>query len=163
MERIFQRGEEKLEVRATRDGGALRLETASGVVEFLWEELAPGDYLLRHGAEQHRCLVARQGAERWLWIDGRVHHLHVKEAGRRHDDAHAGDLQAPMPGQVLAIHVAPGERVTRNQPLVLMEAMKMQVEIVATRDGVVAEVKARAGEQVPGGAILVVLGEDGAP
>ncbi len=163
MERVFQRGEEVLHVRASRDGECLRLETARGVEEFLWEELAPGDYLLRRGAEQHHCLVARQGRERWLWIDGRVHHVQVKDTGRRHDDAHAGDLQAPMPGQVLAIHVAPGERVTRNQPLVLMEAMKMQVEIVATRDGVVAEVKARAGEQVPGGAILVVLVEEGAP
>ncbi len=45
MERIFQRGEEKIEVRATRDGDRLRLETARGVVEFLWDELAPGDFL----------------------------------------------------------------------------------------------------------------------
>ncbi len=78
--------------------------------------------------------------------------------------AHAGDqageggrLAAPMPGKVLSIAVKAGDRVSRGQPLAVMEAMKMEHTIQAPHDGVVAELLYAPGDQVAEGAELLRL------
>jgi acetyl-CoA carboxylase biotin carboxylase subunit len=74
----------------------------------------------------------------------------------RLEQAHGG-CRAPMPGQVLAVRVAPGDRVTRGQELVVLEAMKMEHTVTAPADGSVSEVRVAAGQQVDAGEVLVVL------
>jgi acetyl/propionyl-CoA carboxylase alpha subunit len=64
---------------------------------------------------------------------------------------------APMPGTVIAIHVESGSAVSAGQPLVVIESMKMQSEIIATRDGQVATVRVRLGDNFDRGAVLVEL------
>jgi acetyl-CoA carboxylase biotin carboxylase subunit len=76
------------------------------------------------------------------------------------DEEHGG-CRAPMPGRVLAVRTAPGERVSKGQVLVVLEAMKMEHEVRAPEDGVVREVPVEAGQQVDAGALLVIL-EDAA-
>ncbi|HYF59601.1 MAG TPA: acetyl/propionyl/methylcrotonyl-CoA carboxylase subunit alpha [Burkholderiaceae bacterium] len=78
--------------------------------------------------------------------------------------AHAGDeadaggsLAAPMPGKVIALFVEPGATVRRGQPLLVMEAMKMEHTIAAPADGVVDRLPYRVGDQVAEGAALVAL------
>jgi Acetyl/propionyl-CoA carboxylase, alpha subunit len=78
--------------------------------------------------------------------------------------AHAGDsatvdgsLAAPMPGRVIAVHVAPGARVTRGSTLLVMEAMKMEHAIIAPADGVVEDILFSVGDQVAEGAALVAF------
>jgi biotin carboxyl carrier protein len=66
-----------------------------------------------------------------------------------------------MPGTVLAVHVAPGDPVEAHQPLVVVEAMKMEHVVVAPYDGTVLSVEASVGDRVAANAILVVLGLDG--
>jgi biotin carboxyl carrier protein len=159
MQRTFRHGEETLQVSGSCQGRRVRIETPAGARDFEWEELGPGDYLLRLGNEQQRCVVAREGAQRWLWIGGRVHHLRVATARNRAAARHApGELVAPMPGQVLQVLVRTGERVAPGQPLVVLEAMKMRFEITAPRTGRVSELRAREGAQVAGGEVLVRLG-----
>jgi biotin carboxyl carrier protein len=53
--------------------------------------------------------------------------------------------------------VAPGDRVTARQPLVVVEAMKMENELRAGRDGTVSEIHAREGVSVDAGALLIVI------
>ena len=74
----------------------------------------------------------------------------------------SSDLVAPMPGAVLATHVAAGDDVKKGQILLILEAMKMEHKITAPRAGKVAEVHVAVGDQVPNGAMLVVLEEEGA-
>lgn len=77
-------------------------------------------------------------------------------------DAHegaAGGLTAPMPGKVTALHVKAGDRVKAGQPLVVVEAMKMEHAINAPADGKVAEVRFKVGDQVAEGEVLVVVEE----
>ena len=62
-----------------------------------------------------------------------------------------------MPGTVITVAVAPGDAVTTGQPLVVIESMKMQSEIVAWRDGVVERVHLRVGDTFDRGAGLVEL------
>ena len=81
--------------------------------------------------------------------------------GRKDDGAVAGSgpqrLAAPMPGKVVRVLVAPGETVKARQPLVVVEAMKMENELRAGRDGTVSEIHAREGVSVDAGALLIVI------
>ena len=71
------------------------------------------------------------------------------------DDAVAhGSLLAPMPGSVVRVGAAVGDTVTAGQPLIWLEAMKMEHTIAAPEDGVLAELNVTAGQQVDVGAVL---------
>lgn len=65
--------------------------------------------------------------------------------------------KAPMPGVTVNVMVAKGDNVATGQALLIIESMKMQMEIKASRDGTVAEVNAREGESFTLGATLVTL------
>ncbi|MEM6621995.1 MAG: acetyl/propionyl/methylcrotonyl-CoA carboxylase subunit alpha [Pseudomonadota bacterium] len=67
------------------------------------------------------------------------------------------DIAAPMTGAIKAVYVLPGSQVAKGDALVVMEAMKMEHTLSAPRDGQVAEVNARLGDQIDEGAILVRL------
>ena len=69
--------------------------------------------------------------------------------------AHDGDITAPMPGKVTAVEASQGEKVSKGQRLLTLEAMKMEHGLTAPFDGTVAEVNATAGAQVSEGAVLV--------
>jgi 3-methylcrotonyl-CoA carboxylase alpha subunit len=79
----------------------------------------------------------------------------VRHAGAAGDGASV--LTAPMPGRVIAVRAATGERVAAHQPLVVLEAMKMEHAVVAPMDGSVARVHVSVGEQVQRGDLLVEL------
>ncbi len=70
----------------------------------------------------------------------------------------AGQLSAPMPGRVVRLAVGVGEHVAQNQPLVVLEAMKMEHVVEAPHAGVVTEVCVQVGEQVASGARLLTIG-----
>ena len=67
----------------------------------------------------------------------------------------SGDITAPMPGKVLQVLVKEGDVVEEGQPLVVLEAMKMENVIKATADGTVSAVEAKQGLAVEKGALLV--------
>jgi propionyl-CoA carboxylase alpha chain len=69
----------------------------------------------------------------------------------------AGSLLAPMPGTVVAVHVAEGDAVDAGQPLLALEAMKMQHPVTAPKAGLVRALYARCGTQVDAGAVLAVV------
>jgi biotin carboxyl carrier protein len=79
---------------------------------------------------------------------------------RKDDHGGAGGPQritAPMPGKVVRVLVKPGDAVRARQPLVVVEAMKMENELRALRDGRVADVHAREGQSVDAGTLLIVV------
>lgn len=65
---------------------------------------------------------------------------------------------APMPGNILSVNVKAGDAVKKGQVLMILEAMKMENEIMAPADGTVVSVNATAGSTVETGAVLCVLG-----
>jgi len=69
----------------------------------------------------------------------------------------AGSLLAPMPGTVVRVGVAVGDVVEEGQPLLWLEAMKMEHTISAPAAGIVAELRVAAGQQVEVGAVLAVV------
>ncbi|HVA87417.1 MAG TPA: biotin/lipoyl-containing protein, partial [Candidatus Saccharimonadales bacterium] len=66
-------------------------------------------------------------------------------------------LVAPMPGKVVRVLVAPGDTVKARQPLVVVEAMKMENELRSPKDGVVRDVKVGEGMSVEAGSLLAVV------
>ena len=71
--------------------------------------------------------------------------------------AGATTVEAPMPGKILNIKVSEGQAVKFGEVVVIMEAMKMETEIVAPADGTVAQILVKAGDAVDTGAALVTL------
>lgn len=66
-------------------------------------------------------------------------------------------ITAPMPGTILDIVVKPGDEVKRGDILLILEAMKMENEIVSPQDGVIASVNTLKGESVNSGDLLVSI------
>ena len=123
---------------------------------------------LGHGRYQvvsgSRRLVAFAVAARdvWVFLDGRVYTVtdsgaHGAARRSRMDDL--GALTAPMPATVLAINVAPGQRVERNDVVMVLEAMKMELPVRSPRDGVVKAIGCQVGELVQPGTTLIELEE----
>ena len=103
------------------------------------------------------------GAELHLWLDGDLFVFQRPETRRRGGRGiteTSGDILAPMPGAVLEVLVAEGDRVERNQTVVLMESMKMELVITASRAGVVRRVSVEPGQQVDRGMRLLELGPE---
>lgn len=73
------------------------------------------------------------------------------------DEGGAGGLHAPMPGKVVAVRVQLGDSVKRGQPLMIVEAMKMEHTITAPVDGVIAAINANVGEQVDEKSALIAF------
>jgi 3-methylcrotonyl-CoA carboxylase alpha subunit len=95
-----------------------------------------------------------------LFLDGR----HVTMNLQRTDDAlqtagasEEGSLLTPLPGTVVAVHVAAGQQVARGTPLITVEAMKMEHTLTAPYDGVVARIAYGVKDRVQAGAVLVEL------
>ncbi|MEP4031283.1 acetyl/propionyl/methylcrotonyl-CoA carboxylase subunit alpha [Roseibium polysiphoniae] len=99
-----------------------------------------------------------------VFFDGHAHRIGLPDRLADEDEAaSAGDqVIAPMPGLVKILNAKVGDTVAKGQPLVVLEAMKMEHTLKAPRDGVVAEVMAAEGEQVQDGTVLVALAEEDA-
>jgi 3-methylcrotonyl-CoA carboxylase alpha subunit len=106
-----------------------------------------------------RAVVARARDRIHVALDGQTWTF------ERLDDSHAGaaggagsgSVIAPMPGKVVKVLVAKGDTVTTGQPLIVVEAMKMETTLVAEIEGTVQSVGTEAGAMVDAGAVLVVI------
>ncbi|WP_340161481.1 acetyl/propionyl/methylcrotonyl-CoA carboxylase subunit alpha [uncultured Hoeflea sp.] len=105
-----------------------------------------------------RCRLVQNGTEVAVFHEGLTYRF-VKPRGKRSDDLAAGGDQvvSMMPGIVKQVLVSEGQEVKSGEPMVIMEAMKMEMTLAAPRDGVVAEVLVSTGAQVADGVSLVRL------
>ena len=118
------------------------------------------DLLVTYGGRVLRFAYATDGATIWLGRGGHAWALTEEEAAPvRGGRAAGGDgtVRSPMPGTVLAVHVAPGDTVSAGQAVAVVEAMKMEHTVTAPVAGTVTEVTARAGQQVAMDAQLAVI------
>ncbi len=145
--------------------------------------LAPKHYkLILHGNEYDVRVIGtghREGDVKplFLEIDGRLEEVMIEikeyeevveelviptagvalESGKRRKAAYEGDVTTPIPGKIISVLVKTGERVKIGQPVLIVEAMKMENEIHATRDGIVKEIYVTEGDNVmPDEALLLI-------
>jgi 3-methylcrotonyl-CoA carboxylase alpha subunit len=125
-------------------------------------ELEGGRLTAELGGDRLSAGFVRLGDDITIFLNGRSHRLTLVDplASAGAVEVADGRLAAPMPGRIVAVRVAAGEKVKRGAPLVVLEAMKMEHTIVAPADGTVEEVRCAAGEQVAEGARLVEFKAD---
>lgn len=103
--------------------------------------------------------VSSDNAKRWVTVNGQTFVLTKSSGARKGGHSHhaAGELTAPMPGQVRAVNVSEGDAVTKGQTLLVLEAMKMEIRIHAPRDGVVKKLLVKQGQTVEREQILIEI------
>jgi acetyl-CoA/propionyl-CoA carboxylase biotin carboxyl carrier protein len=123
-------------------------------------ERAGASLLLRYGGRTFRFAYATDGTTTWLGRDGQSWALTAERAAPVRGGAAAsadGTVRSPMPGTVLAVQVNAGDQVTSGQPLLVVEAMKMEHAVPAPLGGVVSTVSVKAGQQVQMNETLAVI------
>jgi propionyl-CoA carboxylase alpha chain len=108
--------------------------------------------------------IARYGDD--IYVDsarGPVHLLAVPRFPEPGSAVEKGSLVAPMPGNVIRVGATQGETVKAGQPLIWLEAMKMEHTITAPADGVLAELNVAPGQQIEVGAVLARVESEGDP
>jgi propionyl-CoA carboxylase alpha chain len=143
--------------RFARDG--LRASVAGEELPSLrLDACTPAEVVLEIGGLRRRHAVARDG-ERYF-VDGPEGASELRELPRFAEpeaESAPGSLRAPMPGTVVAVRVAVGDRVAAGDVILVLEAMKIEQAIRAPAAGVVALVAAAAGERVEAGRVLAVV------
>ena len=143
------------ELNLERDGERVR----AGAQELEIRRLSEQEAEVRIGDRSWIVPFFVDGTRISFSFDGEIYTADVTDKGAR-TRARQRDhsMSAPMPGLVLKILVQPGAVVTKGTPLVILEAMKMEHQIVATHDGTVAAVNCTEGQMVDAGVDLVELG-----
>jgi hypothetical protein len=169
-------GDVEIEVSVEGDGQTLRACARGRVRQVDIVEIVPGWYsVIVDGAAHDLGLVpdpedggpgrGAPGHRRHTFVlDGDTYGVEVLRGGRRagrHSRttgaSRGHEVRAPMPGLLVAVRVAEGTDVSPGQPLVIMEAMKMQMEIRSPGEGTVRRVHVDAGVEIAGGQVLVTI------
>ena len=154
MGSVDNTAEHEVRYRLTRDG----LEGPEGVALV---SATPSEVVLDVGGLRRRFEVAAYpGLSCVDSAQGSVALVPVERFADPADQVAAGSLLAPMPGTVVRIAVEAGDAVTTGQPLLWLEAMKMQHRIESPADGVVAELGVSVGDQVEVGRVLAVVSSE---
>ncbi|MBR0680935.1 acetyl/propionyl/methylcrotonyl-CoA carboxylase subunit alpha [Roseomonas eburnea] len=138
--------------------GTFRLDLPSGPVSASLEE-DPDGLLLTVDGVSRRLSATRRGAEVTVIVGGRNHTLVQVDplAPPRVETAGGDRVTAPIPARVTRILVAPGDSVAKNAPLLVIEAMKMELTLRAPMEGTIAQVMHAVGEMVEEGTELVTF------
>ena len=158
---VFADGERQVTLVAHFVAGGYRLMLPGGPVDASAALGADGALAATIEGHRRHAHLVRHGAELTVFQGAIARTLVVVDRLAAADRAGEGlgRLIAPMPGRIVAVHVAPGQAVQRGQKLVVLEAMKMEHTILAPADGIVSRVRFAAGEQASEGEELVAFEE----
>ncbi len=151
---------ERLQLDAHGASGTYRIEHGEHIYTVDGARLAAGELSLRIEGQARRFQV--MGDDRLVVIHDGLDRLSLEvvsvyRPARSGVDAADDRIVAPMPGRVVVVKVKPGDDVVAGQELLVIEAMKMELALKASRDGVVAEMRVEAGDFVDADAVLATL------
>jgi 3-methylcrotonyl-CoA carboxylase alpha subunit len=150
-------------VEVVQEGGQYRVSIEGRTYSVSLHSASDGALRFATSERAYQAFVARGPADAaarlWVALDSTVYTLVEPDTARRAQRHHhsEGALTAAMPGQVVNVLVSAGEIVKRGQPLVVLEAMKMELRIAAPQDGVVARVLCTPGQVIERGQQLLEL------
>ncbi len=127
------------------------LDLPSGAADCMIESITGPAITARVGADRFTATVIATGTNMDVFMHGQHHSLEISDPLHVADDGESGSggLSSPMPGTVLDVFVEIGQAVVAGTALMLIEAMKIEHTITAPFDGVVSEIRFRAGDQIP--------------
>jgi acetyl/propionyl-CoA carboxylase alpha subunit len=128
---------------------SVRVDGAHHLAQLLGEDDHPMTRLI--GLSATRVIAFENGSAFDVSAFGRA------GSGSGSGPASDGALRAPMPGKIVATPAKAGDTVTRGQPIVVLEAMKMEHALVAPFDGVVGEIGVSVGDQVAADTVLATV------
>ena len=153
-EKIITVAGRQKEMAIDRDGNSFR--SGDETIELL--SVAQNEAQIRVSGKTYVVPFVVDGTRVSFVFDGETYAADVTDKGARTKSrSRDHSMAAPMPGVVLKILVAKGDPVVKGAPLIVLEAMKMEHQILATNDGTVAAINCREGEMVQPGTDLVEL------
>ena len=160
----WQDGEREVVVIARRPrSGGVRLDLPGGPLDADVRRADDGRLAIQLGDDTFRATVVRRqtadGVDYTLFADGTSRRLRLIDPldVTQYETAGAAEdaVRAPLPGKIIDLKVKVGDKVSKGQPLLVLEAMKMEHTLTAPADGTVKSVRYAVGEQVAEGAELV--------
>jgi biotin carboxyl carrier protein len=147
-----------VELTASGKGYVATLEDESVAVEIIRSKDGQLDLLI--DGKRVTAYVSSENAKRWVTVNGQTFLLTKSSGARKSGHGHhhaAGELTAPMPGQVRSVNISEGDAVTKGQTLLLLEAMKMEIKVQASGDGVVKKIFIEQGQTVEREQVLIEI------
>jgi biotin carboxyl carrier protein len=149
------------------DGDRFSVTEGEQVYEGSLVLTGPGEGWLNYSGQILPFFISQNQDELALWVNGSSYSLKLLSPEARRSGGAAGgalsggEVKSPMPGTILKVLVQPGDTVEANQPLVLMESMKMEMTLSAPQTATVTSVTCTPGKLVEMGALLVKLETSG--
>jgi biotin carboxyl carrier protein len=146
------------------EAGRYRIGLEGETVDVDARRVGEGLWSLVIGAASLVADITEEDGVSVVHVDGETYRIRVEEETRYLIRTRGGAaaatgqvLRAPMPGRVVLIEVAVGQRVQRGDGLVILEAMKMENEFRASGEGTVKEIRVETGQAVNPGDVLMVI------
>ena len=160
---VFRDGAEERIVAALTRAERWQLSVGDEMIAASGERRLDGSLRVVLDGVRGHATVLDHGTETAVFLAGESWRLIEIDplAAREGDDPGAGRLTAPMPGRVAQLLVAVGDPVRRGEPLMIIEAMKMEHTVAAPVDGTIEAVRFSVGDLVEEGAELIVLATPG--
>src|SRR5260370_13232528 len=140
-------------MRAARNAGSWPVQFGGQAFDASGGHQPEGAFTIVLDGVHRHLIVFDHGAETMVFLDGESWRLVEIDilAAHEGDDPAGGRLTAPMPGRVTQLMVEVGDDVRRGEPLMIIEAMKMEHTVTAPADGIVEAVRCAVGELVEEG------------
>ena len=156
----LRRGRKRLQAEVTRTGAVFRVETPDGAFSVRGAAFADNHLSAHVDGARIAAAIHRLGDDLFVAKDGATERFSVTNPDAQdfgNVASGGGKVTAPMPGTVVTVQVATGERVRQGQTLVVLEAMKMEHNVAAPGAGRVTAVQVAAGQRVEEGMELITL------
>ncbi|WP_420854613.1 acetyl/propionyl/methylcrotonyl-CoA carboxylase subunit alpha [Sneathiella marina] len=154
---VFSVGDEDVTIIAYYEKSGFRLALPTGDVQAFGSLLPDGTLSVTLGDRKFSAAVATIGSKLVVMNAGRQVEIQqvIDDFENTGSESGAGVVSAPMPGKVIQLFTEPGAAVAKGDPLIVMEAMKMEHTLVAAADGVISDIFHEIGDQVDEGALLI--------
>lgn len=160
MKVSFDHNSASISIDLTPTGKSYRASIGDQEVNVEIVKASDGKMDLLIDGKRVTAYVSSDNAKRWVTIHGQTLVLTKSSGARRgsHAGHHtAGELTAPMPGQVRAVNVSEGDAVTKGQTLLVLEAMKMEIRIHAPQGGIVKKLLVEQNQTVEREQVLIEI------
>lgn len=119
-------------------------------------------YRISENNKNQLIYIASNDENYYIFVDGEL--IEVQKQSETDIDIERTDnslnkliLKPPMPGSIVKVEVEIGQEVNEGEPLIILEAMKMETTLYSSISGIITEVNVKAGEQVPADKVLIVV------